>query len=305
MAEYAASAQHHPVPSSPASPQPGGLSLRPRLTTIPFAIDYLLRKGLAPILPERSLSHAIQHAERSSLLPLPRDFRIHPGVCRLGRRVTVEVRPDDARLRRAVEPWLSRVAANGKSPTNESDLCLTIAVDASSIVQPDGYRLSVRERQITLVGTTSAACFHGLQTLFQCGCHDRDAIPCCEIVDWPDFRTRGLLHDVTRGKVPTLATLKSLADRLASLKINQLQLYIEHAFSFAFDPDIAGPNDALTPDEIRELDAYCRERFINLVPAVATLGHMGRILSMPRYRHLAEIEPACEWADLGWPERAR
>jgi hypothetical protein len=200
---------------------------------------------------------------------------------------------------------LSRVAANAKSPPNKSDLRFTIAVDAPSIAQPDGYCLSVRERQITLVGATPAACFHGLQTLFQLGCHDRDAIPCCEIVDWPDFRTRGLLHDVTRGKVPTLATLKSLADRLASLKINQLQLYIEHAFTFAFDPDITGPDDALTPDEIWELDAYCHERFIDLVPAVATLGHMGRILSMPRYRRLAEIEPPCDWADLGWPERAR
>jgi hypothetical protein len=200
---------------------------------------------------------------------------------------------------------LSRVAANAKSPTNESDLCFTIAVDAPSIARPDGYRLSVREHQITLVGATSAACFHGLQTLFQLDCHHHDVIPCCEIVDWPDFRSRGLLHDVTRGKSPTLATLKSLADRLASLKINQFQLYIEHAFTFGFDSDIAGPNDALTPDEIRELDAYCRERFIDLVPAVATLGHMGRILSMPRYRHLAEIEPGCEWAGLGWLERAR
>ena len=40
----------------------------------------------------------------------------------------------------------------------------------------------------------------------------------------------------------------------------------------------------LTPDEVRDLDGYCRDRFIDLVPALATFGHMGRILSMNRPR---------------------
>ncbi len=182
---------------------------------------------------------------------------------------------------------------------------MVVAVDPTAINLADGYRLTVRQDRITLVGSNPEACFHALQTLSQMYDPASNSIGCCEVYDWPDFRTRGLLHDVTRGKVPTLATLKSLADRFASLKINQLQLYIEHAFTFAFDPDIAGPNDGLTPDEIRELDTYCHERFIDLVPAVASFGHMGRILSMRRYRHLAEIEPTCEWAELGWPERAR
>jgi hypothetical protein len=143
-----------------------------------------------------------------------------------------------------------------------------------------------------------------LQTLAQLA-RLRESIPCCDITDWPDFSTRGLLHDITRGKVPTLDTLKHLADRLAGLKINQLQLYIEHSFVFAFDAEIADDQNGLTADEMRELDAYCRERFINLVPAVATLGHMGRILSLPQYRQLAEVEPEVSWEQLSWPQRAR
>jgi hypothetical protein len=130
-------------------------------------------------------------------------------------------------------------------------------------------------------------------------------VPCCTIVDWPDFETRGLLHDVTRGKVPTLGTLKQLVDRLALLKINQLQLYFEHTFVFPFDEDICRPEDGLTPDEVRELEVYCRQRFVTLVPAVATFGHMGRILSMPRYRHLAEVEAARSWEEMTWPQRVR
>ena len=81
-----------------------------------------------------------------------------------------------------------------------------------------------------------------------------------------------LLHDVTRGKVATLATLKLLVDRLSQLKANQLQLYIEYAFVFSFDEEICGADEGLTPDEVRELGAYCQERFIDLVPAVASPG---------------------------------
>ncbi len=182
---------------------------------------------------------------------------------------------------------------------------MLVAQDPASVGGSNGYRLLVSENEILILGTDPTGCFSGIQTLSQLAAPGCEHIPCLVIEDWPDFTTRGLLHDVTRGKVPTLETLKSMVDRATRLKFNQLQLYIEHAFTFGFDPDIAGPDDALTPDEIRELDGYCRERFIDLVPAVATLGHMGRILSMPRYRHLAEIEPAKSWAELGWPERAR
>ncbi len=182
---------------------------------------------------------------------------------------------------------------------------IRIAVDSSHESHLHGYRLTVRDGGIDLIGGSPAGCFYALQTLAQLTDFTTGEVRCCVIDDFPDFTTRGLLHDVTRGKVPTLDTLKNIADRLAALKINQLQLYIEHAFTFAFDPDICGPNDGLTPDEIRELDVYCRERFIELVPAMATLGHMGRILSLPRYRHLAEIEATKPWVEMNWPERAR
>lgn len=48
-------------------------------------------------------------------------------------------------------------------------------------------------------------------------------LPCVGIEDWPDFKSRGFLHDITRGKVPRLETLKELADRLSFYKVNQLQ----------------------------------------------------------------------------------
>lgn len=230
------------------------------------------------------------------LLPIVRDFTHQTGHCLLPGSLSAEAQ--DERVVRAARRWLDTLSATDHAAT------LIIIEEPDILPHPDGYRLSVQPDRIMLRGASAAGCFHGLQTLAQLA-GGGAGLPICEITDWPDFSVRGLLHDTTRGKVPTLATLKLLADRLASLKANQLQLYIEHSFTFAFDPEIATEQNALTPDEIRELDAHCHERFITLVPAVATLGHMGRILSLPRYRHLAEIAPEVSWEELAWPQRAR
>jgi hypothetical protein len=235
------------------------------------------------------------------LLPQPKRFERRPGVAVLDGRSHVLLATRDDRLQRAVRRWQEDLPA--PDPAKSTPAMVRIAVERPVDEKPDIYRLAVTPDAIVIVSATPAGCFHALQTLN----HLRRGgeAPCCVIEDWADFETRGLLHDVSRGKVPTLETLKLIADRLASLKVNQLQLYIEHAFTFEFDPEICAPDDGLTPDEIRALDAYCRDRFIDLVPAVATLGHMGKILSMPKYRHLAEIEPTKTWDELDWPQRAR
>lgn len=208
----------------------------------------------------------------------------------------------DRRVSRAARHWLERPDTGSRPEPDQ--VVLSIREESTRFPHNDGYWIRVDQGGIQLVGGSPAGCFYGLQTLAQLA-RGQAAIPCCEITDWPDFSIRGLLHDTTRGKVPTLGTLKLLADRLAGLKVNQLQLYIEHSFVFAFDPEIADEQNGLTPDQVRELDQFCRERFIDLVPAVATLGHMGRILSLPKYRHLAEIAPEQSWEQMAWPQRAR
>ncbi|MEK6674697.1 MAG: family 20 glycosylhydrolase [Planctomycetota bacterium] len=241
------------------------------------------------------------------LLPPPKQTNNLPGNYAVSHGGLFVIEVEDQRIHRAADRW--RRLAGFES-------ALRIRIDKSIHPNPEAYLLQVQPTEIELTGTTPTGCFWGLQTLSQLtdlatGFPDsakevsRVEIPCCSILDWPDMAIRGVLHDVTRGKVPTLLTLRTLVDRLSTLKINQLQLYIEHAFTFSFDPEICGADEGLTPEEICELNQYCRERFIDLVPALATFGHMGRILSMQKYRHLAEIEPTLPWKELSWPARAR
>jgi hypothetical protein len=104
----------------------------------------------------------------------------------------------------------------------------------------------------------------------------------------PNAAERGFLLDVSRGKVPTMETLSDLIDLLARLKYNQLYLYVEHTFAYRNHKTVWRDASPLTAEEIRVLDNYCGERFIELVPVQNSLGHMERWLKHPEYKHLAE-----------------
>ena len=93
--------------------------------------------------------------------------------------------------------------------------------------------------------------------------------------------------DISRDKVPTTASLERLIDLLASLKVNQVQLYSEHTFAYRNHPTVHAGASPLDAEEIRRLDAFCRARHVELVPNQNCLGHMNRWLAHEPYRHLA------------------
>jgi hypothetical protein len=161
------------------------------------------------------------------------------------------------------------------------------AIDPAT-TRPQGYRIDVDPRQVCLVAHDAAAMFWAHQTLAHLHRQLGPALPPLRIEDWPDFQVRGVMLDISRDKVPTMATLFELVDLLASWKINQLQLYMEHTFAYGGHEDVWRHASPMTAQEIRALDAYCRQRFIELVPNQNSFGHMERWLRHPRYLPLAE-----------------
>lgn len=152
------------------------------------------------------------------------------------------------------------------------------------------YDLLISEKIIELKGESSQALFYAVQTLRQIFMQSKQKIPCLKISDFADFSMRGFYHDVTRGKVPTLKTLKELVDKLAFYKLNQLQLYIEHTFAFSKIPELWFDKDPLTADEILELDQYCKLNHVELIPSLATFGHLYELLRIKRFEHLNELD---------------
>ena len=176
-----------------------------------------------------------------------------------------------------------------------------------AIAHSQGYEVRITRTGVTVTAKTAIGLFYGMQTLIQIARQYGRAWPCLHIMDAPDYLRRGFYHDVSRGKVPTRHTLLWLVEQLAALKINEFQLYIENVFEFPGHADMYASTTPLTPDDLHEVDALCRRYHIDFVPSLTSLGHFDKILRLPRYRHLAEIEPAelqrrgiKTWSDDPW-----
>ena len=164
------------------------------------------------------------------------------------------------------------------------------------------YTLSVCENGIHIKGESPAAAHYGIQTLRQMIKEYGKDLPACEIEDKPDFPERGFYHDITRGRVPTLAKLKEIVAQLSYFKINELQLYVEDAFAFKEFEGIITADECLTAAEMTELDDFCYSHFIELVPSLSTFGHLYRLLQSDKYRHLCEYEDWHPW-QIYWLEK--
>jgi len=114
-------------------------------------------------------------------------------------------------------------------------------------------------------------------------------LPCLRIRDWPTFARRGVMLDISRGRVPKLETLLDLAEKLAGFKINELQLYTEHTFAYKKYKTVWQNWGALTAKEIQILDARCRELGIDLVPNQNSFGHLRYFLEDSKLKKLGEL----------------
>lgn len=150
-----------------------------------------------------------------------------------------------------------------------------------------GYRLAIGRDGVRVDFGDEAGAHYAAMSLRQLRRVAR-VLPCGTIEDWPDFATRGVMIDISRDKVPRMETLRRLVDELSEWKVNRLELYTEHTFAFRNHREVWQYADPMTAEEVRELDGYCRARFVELVPNQNCFGHLARWLKHPRYRDLAE-----------------
>ena len=165
-----------------------------------------------------------------------------------------------------------------------------IHLSLSGTAQKEAYRLEITPDGIWVTASDESGLLCSVQTLRQILRQQGGLLPCLSISDYPALPVRGLFYDATRCRIPTMEFMKSLADLCSFYKLNQLHLYIEHTYLFDGFSEVWRDDTPLTAQDILELDAYCRKLHIDLVPSVATLGHLYKVLRTRTYRHLSEIE---------------
>jgi len=217
------------------------------------------------------------------IMPVPKDMVWKGGSFTLREPIEFVSLPEDA----ATIAKIGAVRLSAKWIEKNSGSLIFVR---NPSLMSQGYTLSVMPNRIVVEYSSLEGLNNAISTLKRLILQSNHQLPCVEIEDHPDLKVRGAMLDISRGKVPTLQTLFGMVDFLADLKYNQLQLYVE-GFSFGYPSfkDLWEKTETpLLPEEIRQLDAYCRDRFIELIPNQNSLGHMDAWLRMDQFKNLAE-----------------
>ncbi len=100
------------------------------------------------------------------------------------------------------------------------------------------------------------------------------------------YRHLGVMLDCSRNAVMNERTLRRVIDLLAKLGYNTLELYTEDTFEVDGEPYFGYLRGRYTQAELRSLDAYAKEKGVELIPCIQTLAHFTNTSRLPVYEGL-------------------
>lgn len=204
--------------------------------------------------------------------------------------------------------------------TPNATIRLVLNKSAEATLGAEGYYLSITPQAVLIRANQPAGLFYGIQTLFQLlppAIESRQAVnrhswstPCITVTDYPRFGWRGLMFDVSRHFF-TKQEVKDFIDQMVKYKFNLLHMHLTDdegwrveikglprlttvgawnakrvgTFNSFADPAPDEKRDYggfYTQDDIRELVAYAKARFVNILPEIDMPGHsLAAIVSYP------------------------
>ena len=183
--------------------------------------------------------------------------------------------------------------------------CIVLRLNPK-MTQPEGYRISVTEKKVTVEGLQPNGVFYGVQTLRKAlltSDGEADEIPAVVVTDAPRFRYRGMHLDVSRHFFG-VDFVKQYLDMLALHHINVFHFHLSDDQGWRVQIDrypkltsvgafrartVVGRNTGLyhyeryggffTKAQIRDIVAYAAERYITVIPEIDMPGHMEAALA--------------------------
>lgn len=169
--------------------------------------------------------------------------------------------------------------------SNKKNSNLLYLVDAS--LAKEEYKIEIKDEKIYIYSSSNEGAFYATVSLYFI--LKEETLVEASILDYPTLAVRGFTYDISRNKVTKLEELKRIVDILALLKYNHFELYVE-GLSFEYEKYKRYQKDDayITKEEFKELEKYCNNNAIDLVPNENGFGHMGDWLALDEFKDLAE-----------------
>ena len=226
------------------------------------------------------LSTHIQ-ASIDKLLPRPQFIEKQQGKCS-----TRRLKPEGLYLQDELKEILRR---NGSIIDARSSIVVRTSIVPSLpkvyFNKEEAYRLRIEASGIYVDALERTGLYRGLQTLEQLllSADKKGELETCDIIDWPSFRMRGLMHDLGRTFIP-LEELKKQVRLLAQYKVNTLHLHLTEDQAWRLEskryPQLTDahhttrmPGKFYTLAQLQELSQLCKELRITLIPEIDMPGH--------------------------------
>ena len=101
-----------------------------------------------------------------------------------------------------------------------------------------------------------------------------------------NYRHFGVMLDCSRNAVMKVEQIKKIIDILSLMGYNCLELYTEDTYEIKGEPYFGYMRGRYTSAEIKEIDAYAKEKGLELIPCIQTLAHLE---GMFRHKEYAAI----------------
>jgi hexosaminidase len=227
-------------------------------------------------------------------MPLPAVLVPAQGALPIGPAFSVALSgAADTRLPGAIDRFLARLVGQTGIPmpaaraADASRAILRVECAASGPAYPtlredESYTLDVTPAGALLKAPAVAGVLHGLETFLQLVAPGAEGfeVPAMHIQDRPRFSWRGLMLDCSRHFMPLEIVERNL-DAMAAVKLNVFHWHLSDDQGFRAGSiqyprlqELGSGGLYYTPDQLRHIVAYARDRGIRVVPEFDIPGHV-------------------------------
>lgn len=259
-------------------------------------------------------------AKEISIIPLPAKMELKSGEFTLKEKAKVYIADKNGAFEKVYKRWESKFENSTQIELQQTrnEKRASLAIIQNPKLKAEAYHLSVKAEGIRIEASDAAGLYYALLSFEQLSCIELLAgvkvknwdrsFPCVEIEDTPRFGWRGFMLDEGRhfyGK----DEVKKIIDAMARYKMNRFHWHLTEDQGWRIEikkypkltdvgawresrvlaygevkPDGKRYGGFYTQEDIKEVVAYAKERFIEIIPEIDIPGHsQAAVASYPEF----------------------